>query len=75
MEVDDTVFGNSWTKYWGAHTGFDCDPEVPCECEGHNCLGTHSTERHAPGAATAKPAPVPLIVSEPPTPTPSEIDA
>jgi len=36
----------------------------------------HSTEGHAPEAAgTAKPAPVPLIVIEPPTLTPSEIVA
>jgi len=75
-ELDDLVFGNRWTKYWGAHAWFDCDPEFPCQCEGHNCIGTHSTERHAPAAAaTAKPAPVRLIVIEPPTTTPPEIDA
>jgi len=76
LELDDPVFGNSWTKHWGAHTWFNCHPEEPCECEGHNCLGTHSTEGHAPAtAATAKLALVPLIVIKPPTPTPSEIDA
>jgi len=75
LELDNPVFGNSWAKYWGAHTWFDCDPELPWECEGCNCLGTNSTEGHAPAAvATAKRAPVPLIVIEPPTPTPSEID-
>ena len=77
LELDDPAFGNRWTKYWGAHSWFDSDPEFPCECEGHNCLGTHSTEGHAPAAAaaTAKLAPVPLIVIEPPTPTPLEIEA
>jgi len=44
LELDDLVFGNSWTKYWGAHAWFDCDPQLPCQCEGHNPLGTHSTE-------------------------------
>jgi len=76
LELDDPVFGSNWTKYLGAHAGCDCDPEVPCECEGHTCLGTHLTEGHAPAAAaTAKPAPVPLVVIEPPTPTPTDIDA
>jgi len=75
LELDDPVFGNSSTKYWGAHAWFHCHPEEPCDCEGHGCLGTHLTEGHAPAAAaTAKPAPVPFIVIEPPTPTPSEID-
>jgi len=37
-------------------------------------FGTHPTEGHAPAAATAMPAPVPLIVIEPPTPNSSEID-
>jgi len=27
LELDDPVFGSSWTKYWGVHTWFDCDPE------------------------------------------------
>ena len=74
--MDDPVFGSNWTKYWGAHGRFDCDLELPCECEGHNCLGAHSTEGHAPAAAaSAKPAPAPLIGIEPPTPTPSKINA
>jgi len=74
-EVDDPVFGNSWTKYWGAHAWFDCNPELHCECEGHDCLRTHSTEGHTPAAvATANSAPVLLIVIEPPTAIPSEID-
>ena len=38
LELDDPVFGYSWTKYWGVHTWFDCDPELHCECEVHNCL-------------------------------------
>jgi len=76
LEFDDPVFGNSWTKYWGAHAWFNSHPEEPCECEGHNCLVTHSTEGHAPAAAgTAKPVLVPLIVIDPPTPTPSEIES
>jgi len=76
LELDYIVFGNRWTKYWGALTWFDCDPELPCECEEHHCLRTHSMEGHVPAAAaTAKPELVPLIVVEPPTPTPSEIDA
>jgi len=75
LELDDPVFGNSWTKYWGAHAWFNCHAEDHFQCEEHNCLGTHSTEGHTPAAAaTAKLAPVPLIVIVPPTPTPSEID-
>ena len=76
LELDDPGLGNKWTKYWGAHAWFDCDPELPCECEVHNCLGMHSTEGHAPApAARAQPAPVPLIVIEPLTLTPSQINA
>jgi len=76
LEPDDPVFGNSWTNYWGAHAWFNFDSELPCKCEGHNCLGTHSMEGHTPaGAETAKPAPVPLIVIETLTPTPSELGA
>jgi len=76
LELDDPAFGSSWTTYLGAHTWFDGDPELPCESEGHNCLGTHSRERDAQAAAeTAKRAPVPLIIIETLTPTPSEIDA
>jgi len=51
LELDRPVFENCWTKYWGAHAWFDCDPELPCECEEHNCLGTHLTEGYAPAAA------------------------
>ena len=75
LELDDPVFGNSWTKYWGAYAWINCHPEEPCECEGHNCVGTHSTEGHAPAtAASAKLAPEPLIVIEPPTQIPSKVD-
>jgi hypothetical protein len=75
LELDDPVFGDNWTRYWGAHSWFNCDPEKPCYCEGHDCRGTHETEGHAPAAAaTAKLPEVPLIVVEPPTPTPSELD-
>jgi len=76
LELDDPVFGNSWTKYWGAHTWFDCNPQLPWECEEQNCVGTHSTEGHAPAAVeSATPALLPLIVIEHSSPTPSEIDA
>jgi len=51
LELDDAVFGSSCTKFWGAHPCFYCDPELPSECEGHNCVGIHLTERHATGAA------------------------
>jgi len=75
LELDDPVFGNSWTKYWGAHSWFNCETDIPCWCEGHDCCETHETEGHAPAAAeTAKSLEIPLIVVEPPTPTPSEID-
>jgi len=75
LQLDDPVFGNRWTRYWGAHSWFNCEADIPCWCEGHDCCGTHETEGHAPAAAeTAKPSVIPLIVVEPPTPTPSEID-
>ena len=76
LKLDDPVFGSNWAKYSGAHAWFDCNPGLPFECGGHNCLGMKSTEGHAPAAAaTAQPGPLPLSVLEPPTPTPSEIDA
>jgi hypothetical protein len=75
LALDDPVFGNSWTRYWGAHSWFNCDTEIPSWCEGQDCCGTHETEGHTPAAAATARAPeVPLIVVEPPTPTPSEID-
>jgi len=76
LELDDRLVGNCCTMYRGAHSRFTCRPEEPCECEGYGCSGTHSTEGHKPAAAaTLQPAPVPLIVIEPLTLTPSEIDA
>jgi len=76
LELDDSVFGNCWTGYWGAHTRFDCDPELHGECERHNCLGTHSMEGHGPAVVeTVKSGPVQSIVSETSTPTPSKINA
>lgn len=75
LELDDSVFGNSWTQYWGAHAWFDCDLEEPCVCEEHICLGTHSTKGHTAAAAeTSQSVPVLLIVIESLTLTPSEID-
>jgi hypothetical protein len=75
LEIDDPVFGNCWTRYWGAHSWFHCDIDTPCWCEGHDRRGTHETEGLVPAAAeTAKSLLIPLIVVEPPTPTPSELD-
>jgi len=76
LDINNPVFGPHWTRYTGAHSWFPGDPEQPCDCEGHNCAGTHSTIGHAAAAATtAKSLGIPLIVIVPPTPTPSEIDA
>jgi len=76
LKLDNPVFGHGLTKYWGAHAWFNCHPEEPCECEGHNCQGTHSKEGHAPAAAaTPRSVPLPLNVIEPPTPTPAELAA
>jgi len=70
------VFANSCTNHWGAHTWINCDSQQPCECGGYYCLETHSAEGHSLAAAeTAKPALVTLSVIEPPTSTPSELDA
>jgi hypothetical protein len=75
LGIDDPVFGNSWSKYWGAHSWCNCDEDTPCRCEGHDCCATHKTEVHAPAAAeTAKSCEITLIVVEPPTPTPSELN-
>lgn len=76
LALDVLLFVNSWTEYWGAHRGFKCDPDLPCECEGQSSLRTHSMEGYQPAApATANPLAIPLIVIEPPTQTPAEIDA
>jgi len=75
LAIDDPVFGDRWTRFWGAHSWFNCDIDTPCLCEGHDCCGTHETEGHALAAAATAMAPEPpLIVVEPPTPTPSEVD-
>jgi hypothetical protein len=76
LDINDPVFGPHWTRYTGAHSRFPCDHEEPCDCEGHNCAGTHSTIGHAAAAApTTKSLRIPLIFIVPPTPTPSELDA
>ena len=76
LDINDPVFGPHWTRYPGAHSWFPCDPERPCDCEGNNCAGTHSTVGHAVAAATtATSLGIPLIVIVPLTPTPSELDA
>jgi hypothetical protein len=51
LTIDDPVFGNNWTKYWGAHSWFPYDPNLPFECAGHGCRATHKTEGCAPAAA------------------------
>ena len=40
LQIDDPVFKNIWTKYYGLH--IDCQDQEECYCE-HNCAGTHST--------------------------------
>ena len=75
LDINDPLFGPHWTWYTGAHSWFPCYPEEPCDCEGHNCAGTHSTIGHAAAAATtANSLGIPLIVVVPPTPTPFELD-
>jgi len=76
LDINDPVFGPHWTRYLGAHSWFPCDPEEPCDWEGHHCVGTQSTIGHAAAAATtAKSLGIPLIVVVPPTPTPSKLEA
>jgi len=76
LDINDAVFGPYWTRYSETHSWFPCDREEPCDCEGHNSVGTHSTIGHAAAAATtAKSLGIALIVVVPPTPTPPEIDA
>jgi hypothetical protein len=75
-DINDPVFGPQLTRYTGEHSSFPCDPQEPCDCERHNCAGTHSTIEHAAAAATAaKSLRIALIVVVPMTPTASEIDA
>jgi hypothetical protein len=76
LDIDDPVFGPHWTRDTGVHSLFPCNPEEPCDCEGHNCAGTQLTIGHAAAAATtAKSLGIPLIVVVPLTPISSEIDA
>jgi hypothetical protein len=75
LDIDDPVFGPHSTWYTGTHSWVPCDPEEPCDCEGHNCARTHSTIGHTAAAATTpKSLGIPLIVVVPLTPIPSEID-
>jgi hypothetical protein len=75
LDINDPVFGSHWTRYLGAHSWFPCNPEEACDCERHNCLGTHSTVGQAAAAATtAQSLGIPLIAVVPLTPTPPEID-
>jgi len=75
LDINDPVFRPHWTRYSGAHSWFPCDPEDPCDCEGHNCAGTHLTIVHAAAAATtAKSLEILLIFVVPSTPTPSKLD-
>jgi len=70
------VFGQHWARYLGAPVWFPCDPEEPCDCDGHHCSGIHPTVGHAAAAATtAKSLGILLFGVVPPTPTLSEIDA
>ena len=76
LDINDPVFGPHWTRYSGAHSGFPCDPEDPCDSGGNNCAGTHSTIGHAAAAATtAKSHGILLIVVVPPTLTTCKLDA
>jgi len=77
FDIDNPVFGQHWTKYFGKHWGLfmNCDPNEHSDCKGHDCVGAQSTVGHAAAAATtAKSLGIPLIVVLPPTPTPSEIN-
>jgi hypothetical protein len=75
LDINKPVFGPHWTRDSGAHSWFPCDPEEPCDCEGHYCFGVSLTAGHTAAAVTtAKSLGIPLIVVVPPTPTPSEID-
>jgi len=75
LDINNPMFGPHWTRYFGAHSWFSCDPEDPCDYDGHNCAETQSTVGHAAAAATtAKSLGIPVSIVVPPTPTPSEID-
>jgi len=75
LDINDPVFGQHGTKYSGLCLGLftNCDPNEPCDCEGHNCVGAQSTVGHTAAAATtAKSLGIPQIVLVPPSPTPSK---
>ena len=44
LQINDPVFKDSWTKYYGPHV--NCEGEEVCYCE-HNCGGTHTTKGRA----------------------------
>src|ERR1700687_3881242 len=44
LQINDPVFKDSWTKYYGLHV--DCQNQEICYCE-HNCGGTHTTKGRA----------------------------
>jgi hypothetical protein len=44
LSINDPVFKDSWTKYFGLHV--NCEDEDICYCE-HNCGGTHTTKGRA----------------------------
>jgi hypothetical protein len=44
LQMNDPVFKDSWTKYYGLHV--DCEEEEICYCE-QNCGGTHITKGRA----------------------------
>ena len=54
LRIDDPVFKDFRTKYYGLHV--DCWDEEVCYCE-HNCAGTHTTKGQAvtDSSDTAKP--------------------
>jgi hypothetical protein len=54
LQINDPVFKDSWTKYYGLQV--NCEEEEVCYCE-HNCGGTHTTKGRAvtDSEATIKP--------------------
>jgi hypothetical protein len=78
LDINNPVVGQHWTKYCELHFSLFtyCDPQEDCDCEGHDCIGAHSTVRYAAAAATpAKSLGITLINALPPTPTPFTINA
>jgi len=75
LDIYNPVFGEQWTRCSGVHSWFVCDPKKPCNCQGYNCNGTHSTRCHAAlVASTPKFLSVLSIVVVLPTPTSSKIN-